>query len=479
MKFDIIILQEHWLYNFEKKELSEFLDDFTCLVRATDDNDPISPYQRPRGMGGVAICYKQTLRNIVEEKPDGTERIAVVKILAIPKPLIIIGVYLPCRGAPGSDSQYRAALDTLAELLYKYSPTSNVLIIGDLNASLQREQPTTRDKMLIEFMRTHSLRVAADTEQLPTYYHPSGKSATQIDYILQNGVDQVKNHKVLERQSLNTSQHDPITCCTIVTTPIIIHRPSKINPIRHNLQKPRAPRWEKIDRNHYKANIEKQVANNPALVQSIEQDYINLSTSNLCALLREAADSCMGPNLPTHAKKKRQFPKVIKEACKISKEKFWKWKEAGKPKMHDNLQYLDMRIAKKQLRRLQRQHEATSRTMRYEKLMEAHEGDQSTFYKLIAEQRQDACTTTSYLLLDNERLTTTEQIREGWAKYFKDLGTPEPVARNNTYYNNEVELDILIIEEICNIKKEDHTPFTEAEIKKSHTLTTQWKVSRP
>ncbi len=57
-KADIICLQEHWLYNFEKKTLDN-IDQFTAFTRCIDDTVPISPVQRPRGYGGIAILIKK------------------------------------------------------------------------------------------------------------------------------------------------------------------------------------------------------------------------------------------------------------------------------------------------------------------------------------------------------------------------------------------------------------------------------------
>ena len=58
---DVIVIQEHWLHSFENHELQEFLTDFNCFVKCSDDNEPIAPYQCPRGKGGVALCYKTAI----------------------------------------------------------------------------------------------------------------------------------------------------------------------------------------------------------------------------------------------------------------------------------------------------------------------------------------------------------------------------------------------------------------------------------
>lgn len=83
-----------------------FLENFNCFVKSTDDLDPISPFQRPRGSSGIAICYRHELLNSVEEKTDGSTRIAVIKLAAKPKSMLIIGAYIPCRGTKNADKDF-------------------------------------------------------------------------------------------------------------------------------------------------------------------------------------------------------------------------------------------------------------------------------------------------------------------------------------------------------------------------------------
>ena len=52
-KFDILLLQEHWLFNFEQEILNQYHTDFTAFTRHVDDFDPMSPNCRPRGYGGI------------------------------------------------------------------------------------------------------------------------------------------------------------------------------------------------------------------------------------------------------------------------------------------------------------------------------------------------------------------------------------------------------------------------------------------
>ena len=60
---DILLVQEHWLFNYQLNFLSEISDNIRGAGKAVDNSNPISPVQKPRGYGGVGILWKQSLDN--------------------------------------------------------------------------------------------------------------------------------------------------------------------------------------------------------------------------------------------------------------------------------------------------------------------------------------------------------------------------------------------------------------------------------
>ena len=46
---------------------------FNSHGRSVDDEQPISPYQKPRGYGGVAFLWRKSIDDIVSVLPDGDE----------------------------------------------------------------------------------------------------------------------------------------------------------------------------------------------------------------------------------------------------------------------------------------------------------------------------------------------------------------------------------------------------------------------
>ena len=89
-KFDILLLQEHWLFNFEQDILKQYQTDFTSFTRHVDDFDPISPISRPRGYGGIAVIYKKTLSPSITHLPDGDQIIQAIEIITNEKLICLV-----------------------------------------------------------------------------------------------------------------------------------------------------------------------------------------------------------------------------------------------------------------------------------------------------------------------------------------------------------------------------------------------------
>ncbi|KAH3739499.1 hypothetical protein DPMN_046151 [Dreissena polymorpha] len=63
---------------------------------------------------------------------------------------------MPSAVIPG-DEEYKDMLDQVTEMVEKYSPTHNILIAGDMNASIYRSRP--RDIIFQDFITEHSLKM--------------------------------------------------------------------------------------------------------------------------------------------------------------------------------------------------------------------------------------------------------------------------------------------------------------------------------
>lgn len=128
---DFILLQEHWLYNYEKYKLQECLNDFICFTKCFDDNSLPDLSERRRGHARVSICVHKKLEQFIEPLPDGSNRIIGIR-LNVENPIVFLCVYMPCRGNSNTLDDYQQILDELSEIIAKYSSSASIVIGGDM-----------------------------------------------------------------------------------------------------------------------------------------------------------------------------------------------------------------------------------------------------------------------------------------------------------------------------------------------------------
>ena len=116
-----------------------------------------------------------------------------------------------------------------------------------------------------------------------TFHHASGISSSQIDYILCSAgesLNLIQDISILTWDPSNTSTHVPVTCCF----PDISKQSQTddINQVRKKI------RWEKLDPDRYRKNVE-------SMVQGISLETVSLSDLNaklqvFCDVLVDAAE---------------------------------------------------------------------------------------------------------------------------------------------------------------------------------------------
>ncbi|KAH3813278.1 hypothetical protein DPMN_141731 [Dreissena polymorpha] len=68
--------------------------------------------------------------------------------------------------------------------------------------------------------------------------------------------------------------------------------------------------------------------------------------------------------------------------------------------------------------------------------------DDTTFYKLVRQQRSTSRPLTSCLLHEGKKLTSPEEISDGWAKHFETLATPINDQRYDNSYLKQATEDL-------------------------------------
>jgi len=448
---DICCIQEHWLFQFQLPHLNKLHKNFQAHAKAVDERDPIPPIQVPRGYGGNGILYR-TNWNVKTALPtDGCERIVVMELDTLPS-ICIISVYLPCRGNT-SKALFDTVLQELDELMEKYTTECAVLLCGDFNASLTRHPPNDRDIALRDFVSRQNLQCQQTGS--PTFFHASGNSSAEIDYILKNPTAAKMSSPVLcvGPHPDNVSDHVAVSTEVYVCTDRIQNATMSV---------PR-PNWEKCNKADYKRTL------NEALAASI--NTMDLQIEESVAALKEIVDRATQASIPgfcpNKPKKKKGYHKPygqhIRDASKRSKEAWWQWKLEGAPVDHNHPTKNAMKEAKRDLRKAQRVERALQRRRELEEIMQAKDSS-AMFHRLIRKQRTTTNTGTNCLVVNGISLTTPEDIMKGWASHFETLATQKTDPRYDDSYLLQTECDIETIDSIIHAKGEDITPANEEEV---------------
>ncbi|MEW8548515.1 MAG: endonuclease/exonuclease/phosphatase family protein [Candidatus Thiodiazotropha sp.] len=176
---DILLIQEHWYFDCQLDKINLACDKFVGCGKAVDTGDPILPVQMPRGYGGVAVLWRETLDHLIVRLPDGGNRIQCVEV-KWSKPVLLVSAYLPCRGVKNNDEEYQDCIAQLTEICCKYSDTHMILIGGDFNEDIYSPSNTVRKNSLQTFLKEFDF---STQETGKTYINPDGVDTSTIDYV--------------------------------------------------------------------------------------------------------------------------------------------------------------------------------------------------------------------------------------------------------------------------------------------------------
>ena len=137
------------------------------LNKCFDDCIVQDPIMRHGGHGGVAICIHNKYEHLIEPIPDGGNRIVGMRLNTTP-PILIVCVYLPCRGT-SNKGLFQEHLDELSEILEKYKNKANSLLGGDTNASLNRD--SAQDRQFKCFLNENDMKVQLYHQNVQTRLH--------------------------------------------------------------------------------------------------------------------------------------------------------------------------------------------------------------------------------------------------------------------------------------------------------------------
>jgi hypothetical protein len=117
---------------------------------------------------------------------------------------------------------------------------------------------------------------------------------------------------------------------------------------------------------------------------------------------------------------------------------------------------MDCITAKRNLRRAQRQEEARKRNQLYSDIMESHMINDKLFYKIVNSQRDCRAQKLTQLQVDGEMLQKSDDIAEGWVRYFQNLSKRLESDNFNANYKE--------IEDFCRNNYKSDTEFVSLEL---------------
>ena len=95
--------------------LDELHEKYTRIGKSVDINDPIAAIQMPRGYGGTAIVWKKQLDSLITPLKVVSERIQGIEVEG-GRSLIILSVYMPCKGTLNHVLEFNDCIDQLHEI---------------------------------------------------------------------------------------------------------------------------------------------------------------------------------------------------------------------------------------------------------------------------------------------------------------------------------------------------------------------------
>jgi exonuclease III len=313
----IICLQEHWLFDFEKSLYNQKLPSHHSHIRTVDEQSPITPLQRPRGYGGPSISWHEDIDDVMSKLPDGGNRLACAEIKANP-PICVIAAYAPPKGNEQYNDQYSELLDEITEIVVKFRPTHDIILCGDLNASLHAKNLDSRDKELKKFCENLELQMTKNYPKGITFRHPGGNGHSQIDYILTTKQNLLNNVQIVDEHPLNTSDHVPV----VTTISAKIERTPKSTKIRNPCRE--KPVWNKGDIAAYQAKLENSLHLIP--IQSSE-----LAVLNLIRELKSGAKETIPHKASRNPKCKKIWNHTLSTLSRECNDAHKNWVQAGKP----------------------------------------------------------------------------------------------------------------------------------------------------
>ena len=138
--------------------------------------------------------------------------------------MVIISVYMPCKGLKDNRDKFADCLAQLREICQKYADTHMIILGGDFNEDLNAQRESERKTGLENFIRESELKTI---ETGRTFVNADGVETSTIDYIFcsKQLIQKVASIIRLEDVATSVSDHLPLQCTIQVDLSRAIQKP--------------------------------------------------------------------------------------------------------------------------------------------------------------------------------------------------------------------------------------------------------------
>ena len=184
---DILMLQEHCLYESEFTKLSKIGNG--SGVEATSAMDE-HVFRAGRPYGGCAIIWNPKLKGKVKTIPTNNKRLCAITVTFDDISFLFVNVYMPCDGRDTGSVLYKSILHDVVRLVNSTN-TTYVVFGGDFNTDTSRQSSHVNE--FNSFVSDNGFHVSTnsmDSDVPYTFYN--GISTSLIDHFLVS--DNLKDH---------------------------------------------------------------------------------------------------------------------------------------------------------------------------------------------------------------------------------------------------------------------------------------------
>ena len=453
----VIFLQEHWLFNYQLHRLDTISDGLQGCGKSVDDDDPIQPIQKPRGYGGVGILWADSIDHLVTPISDGSNRIQCIILKGDIVNILLVSVYMPCRGQNDNFLEFCECIDQLGEIASKYID-HDIVIGGDFNEDMNSTQKSRRMLYLDNFVREFKMKFVSTPK---TFIHSNGRDCSTIDYFLvrETPLLHIADISRLDVLGGNTSDHHPVRCeveAVIRLTPDAQQDSVNTDTSSHRVK------WSKVNTDLYSSLVDdklQKVSLDLSNNYSIESSIMSIHT-----VLQEAADASGGISTQSKQRRLRSVTPVIKKAMATNKEAHFIYKKKAADGTLNHSDVERRKRTKKHLRSLIRREDASHQTRMRANIMAARREDSKLFHKLVRNQRGKSRAVIPQLEVHGEVHRGDNAIRNAWKTHFEALATPTNSDKLDSVYQNIVDYDVDVIKDLFENGRESISDTTIDEV---------------